>query len=198
MTCRNRLARAAVLAASISIATSACDNTEKCPSCASPRSEGRVESAELVELSGVTASARFDNVLYAHNDSRDSSRLFAMTETGEALATYDIDKAANDDWEDIACGPCASGQCLFIGDIGDNDEDRSAYQIYLAPEPTAIEPGDSMLTSTRVDFVYPDGSHNAEVLLVHPTTGVVTIVTKSESGVASVYEIGPLVPDATL
>jgi len=191
--------RNSVLMVLVAFVTSACGGGEDCPACGSPRSEGQVESPDLVELSGVTASARFDNVLYAHNDSSDSSRLFAMSAVGEQLAVYNVEDAANDDWEDIAYGPCAVGQCLYVGDIGDNDEERATYDIYLAEEPEAVEAGTmGSLPSSRVSFTYPDGSHNAEVLLVHPTTGVVTIVLKAESGPASVYEVGPLVPDQTL
>ena len=37
-------------------------------------------------------------------------------------------------------------------------------------------------------LAYADGSHNAETLLVHPTSGDIYIVTKVQSGPASVYK----------
>lgn len=165
---------------------------DSCLVCDPPEHSGNVENVDLFELSGIAASFKFADVIYTHNDSGDSSRFFALTSAGMNLATYIVDNAMNDDWEDIARAPCASGECLYIGDIGDNDLERTSYTIYLVGEPATIEPGTHTLPSDKVEFSYPDGSVNAEVLLVHPTTGAVTIITKAESGPASIYELGAL------
>lgn len=168
--------------------TTAC-NRGACPSCSKPRAEGTLESPELIELSGVAVSGVFEDVFYAHNDSGDSSRLFAFDRTGKHLGVLEIDNAANDDWEDIASGPCDDKRCLYIGDIGDNDSNRPFCTLYRVVEPSAIVPGGQTLASERFDFVYEDGPHDAEVLLVHPVTGAVTIVTKVDEGPSSVYEL---------
>lgn len=166
---------------------------DTCPSCDAPEHVGQVENPEIFELSGIAASFRLDDVIYAHNDSGDTSRIFAMTSTGAHLATFEIDDAANDDWEDIARAPCAAGECLYIADIGDNDLAATSYSIYLVEEPATVDPGTHTLAAERVEFSYPDGaSIDAEVLLVHPTTGEVTIVTKAQEGPASIYELGTL------
>ncbi|HEY8379815.1 MAG TPA: hypothetical protein VIK91_25165, partial [Nannocystis sp.] len=156
--------------------TTACSRGA-CPSCGKPRAEGTLEHPELIELSGVAVSGVFTDVFYAHNDSGDRSRLFAFDRTGKHLGILEIDDAANDDWEDIASGPCDDKRCLYIGDIGDNDHDRPFYTLYRVIEPSAIVPDGQTLASERFDFVYEDGPHDAEVLLVHPVTGAVTIVT---------------------
>jgi hypothetical protein len=160
-----------------------------CPSCGKPAANGTLGNLELIELSGVAVSGVFDDVFYAHNDSGDSSRLFAFDRTGADLGTLEVAGAANDDWEDIASGPCDAGRCLYIGDIGDNDVNRPLYTVYRVPEPTAIVPGVQTLSSERIDFVYEDGPHDAEVLLVHPETGAVTLVTKVDEGPSSIYEL---------
>lgn len=175
-----------------------CADDVVCPACDPPERRGMVENAELDELSGLAASLRHADVLYAHNDSGDSSRIFALSSAGAHLATYELEDARNDDWEDVARSPCAAGDCLWVADIGDNDLARTEYAIYIMNEPTAIEPGDHVVPSERVAFTYPDGPHDAEVLLVHPRTGAVTIVTKQEEGPAAIYELPPLVPDAML
>jgi hypothetical protein len=163
-----------------------------CPACSDPEIRGTVESPALDELSGIAASGRHDDVLWAHNDSGDTPRIFALSAAGAHLASYTLAGAAHEDWEDIAQAPCDAGQCLYVGDIGDNDRQRSSYAIYVVVEPEAIEPGNHELPVERVEFGYPDGSHDAETLLVHPRTGVVTIVTKAEDGPASVYELPSL------
>ena len=45
----------------------------------------------------------------------------------------------------------------------------------------------------RLPFVYPDGHHNAEALLVHPTTGALVVVTKAD--VTAAYALSGLAPD---
>ncbi len=182
----------------LGLTTLGCSSDDPCPACAGPEARGMIENPELTELSGVAASARFDDVLYAHNDSSDSSRFFALTTAGAHLATFEVMGARNDDWEDIARAQCAFGDCLYIADIGDNGLDRTSYALYLVAEPPSIEPGTHTISSEQVSFTYPDGPHDAEVLLVHPLTGVVTIVTKEADGPASIYTLPSLVPDGML
>lgn len=190
------IAACSVLA--LALTAAGCADDVVCPACGDPESRGTVENAELAELSGLAASIRHADVLYGHNDSSDSSRIFALSTTGAHLATFELEDARNEDWEDIAHSPCASGDCLWVADIGDNDGTRSEYAIYLMEEPATIEPGVHSVPSDRATFTYPDGPHDAEVLLVHPLTGAVTIVTKVEVGPASIYELPSLVPDAML
>ena len=38
-------------------------------------------------------------------------------------------------------------------------------------------------------FTYPNGSNNAETILVHPQIGDIYVVTKKESGPAGVFRI---------
>lgn len=187
------------LAALLALAAgTGCGLDQACPACGRPSHAGALESEELIELSGLASSALHPDVLYGHNDSGDSSRVFALTTSGTHLATFDLQSSRNDDWEDIARAPCGSDHCLWIADIGDNDGDRTEYQIYLMREPAAIEPGVHSVPAERVTFTYPDGSHDAEVLLVHPLTGEVTIVTKVEEGPAAIYTLPPLESAGTL
>ncbi|WP_394823546.1 hypothetical protein [Pendulispora albinea] len=44
------------------------------------------------------------------------------------------------------------------------------------------------LAAERFPFAYPDGPHNAESLMVHPTTGVVYIISKTTTGKSRVYK----------
>jgi len=171
-------------------------SADTCPTCDSPQGHGNVENPGLGELSGIAASFRHDDVIYAHNDSGDTARFFAMSSMGADRATYELEMGAdNDDWEDIARAPCASGDCLYIADIGDNELARDRYTIYLVAEPAMIEPGTHPIAFDRMHFTYPEGPLDAEVLLVHPVTGAVTIVTKTEIGPASIYELGTLAAD---
>jgi hypothetical protein len=152
-------------------------------------------SDPLVELSGLVASRSQPGIFYAHNDSGDSARFFAVSQTGQVLQTFVLDGATATDWEDIALGPCPTGTCLYIGDIGDNLRVRTNYAVYRVPEPT-VTSGTTNVTWERLRFEYPGAvKHNCESLLMQPKTGVLYLVTKEDTAVSEVYRFPPPSPD---
>ncbi len=159
----------------------------RCPHFRNGVSVGKVAAPELTETSGLVSSRSNAGVLWAHNDSGDSARLFALSAQGGHLATFVLPTVSAVDWEDIAIGAAPGGARphLYIGDIGDNSSSRTdGVVIHRAPEPevpknaqAAVQRPLAGLESFRV--LYPDGPHDAETLLVDPKTGEVVIVTKS-------------------
>jgi len=146
--------------------------------------------AKLPELSGLAASRTHPGILYAHNDSGDTARFFAINDKAEITAEMDLTGATAVDWEDIAVGPCPAGSCVYLGDIGDNGLTRTEYVMYrvIEPDVLATDGSASSVTYERFPFVYPDGKHNAETLLVHPS-GRVFVVVKVKGVPAGVYEL---------
>jgi hypothetical protein len=168
---------------------------------AEPQTTGRIESGEIKESSGIAASRCRQNVLWTHNDSGDDAFIFAIDQTGKDLGTWKVENAKNLDWEDIAAYKDTSGKCwLYIGDIGNRRKDpRTEHNIYRVAEPTVNEGGPK--TSTKqpnvtapaevLTFKYPDQPQDAETLMVHPTTGVIYVVTKNREKPAGVYKLQP-------
>ncbi len=151
---------------------------------------GAVASPDLIEISGLAAS-RTQDVIWAHNDSGDTPRVFAMSLTGDDLATYEVRGAEATDWEDMAIGPGpeADTDYLYLADIGDNASLRPEIVVYLAPEPV-YDAASSLhaVDAEALRFVYPDGAHDAETLLVDPVSGDIIVVTKNiAGGVSGVY-----------
>jgi hypothetical protein len=150
----------------------------------------------LHESSGVAVSHRYPGVLWTHNDSGDGPYLYATDTTGTLRASFAVTGANAVDWEDIALGPCIPEQgwdgrtCLFIGDIGDNDERRNQVVIYAVPEPDPSSGAARAPTSAAHALAvrYPDGPHDAEALVVLPD-GRLDIVTKGRSGAVLRFEI---------
>lgn len=184
-------------AADVSVDATASD-VSAAPACAScttyalEAGNPRVASAELDELSGIVESRRTPGVFFAHNDSGDTARFFAIDARGRLLAEYALDGATAVDWEDVASAPCGAEQCLYFADIGDNNLARSDYAVYRVREPEApasppatVRPVD--VPWERLPFRYPDGAHNAETLLAHGATGDLYVVTKVETGSSGVY-----------
>ena len=163
-----------------------------CGSCGTSTDAGIIANPEIAELSGLAASRLHEGVLYAHNDSGDEPRFFAMTLAGVDRGTFSVTNATSEDWEEMSAGPCADGAlgCLYFADFGDNDEERDDLVLYRVREPASVGEGlEAEVEAEAFPFSYPDGPHNAEAFVVHPTTGVVTIFTK---GVTSlVFELAP-------
>jgi len=189
-------------------ATDAADSEVTPPSCggcgtgdwATPTPLGTIPAGQLPELSGLASSQLHPSTLYAHNDSGDSARFFAIDESARLLGEIDLPGATATDWEDIAVGPCPTGWCVFIADIGDNDLDRTDCAIYRVAEPATLPAGGSKITATfeRLPFVYPaqDGRHNAETLLVDPQSQRIFVVTKETTAPSRVYELPtPVTPN---
>ncbi|RIK74278.1 MAG: hypothetical protein DCC68_23430, partial [Planctomycetota bacterium] len=146
---------------------------------------GVVETPELVEASGLVASRRQADVLWTHNDNGDS-RLFAMTSRGEHLGIYDTQAPAVD-WEDLAIGPGpqAGTDYIYIADTGDNAQVRMTITVYRVAEP-AVRSDQSPVNVNlsgvaAISLRYPDGSHDAESLIVDPDTGDIYIITKRDT-----------------
>lgn len=155
---------------------------------------GHVAAPDAKELSGLALSRTQANVLWAHNDSGDSARLFAIDTTGKLLAQLPVPGAENVDWEDIAVGPAGD---IYAGDIGDNLAKRANVVVYRVPEPKVTGGAAPAQTGppTRYELRYPDGARDAEALLVDPRTGALTIVSKSFGGTSGIYTVAT--PSAT-
>lgn len=154
---------------------------------------GVVQSAEVLEASGLTASRQNPGVLWTHNDSGDAGRIFAMTPAGTHLGTYTIPGALATDWEDIGVGPgpVAGVQYLYIADSGDNALGRNSVTVVRVPEP-AISPAQApavvaLAGMATLRMTYPAGARNAEAMLVDPLNGDLYLVTKEGSGSSELY-----------
>jgi hypothetical protein len=146
---------------------------------------GTLTDSALVEISGIAASARNPGTLWAHNDSGDSARLFAVAESGATRVRYTIAGASARDWEDLALGPgpVAGQPYLYIGDIGDNGRSRSSVVVYRVAEPTVTGSGTQTLAgAAALTLRYPDGARDAEALFVDPRTGELHVIAKSGTG----------------
>lgn len=147
----------------------------------SPEVKLRLRDQRITEASGLAVSSRFSRVIYTHNDSGDSARFFAINRHGRTRATLSLKGASSRDWEDMAAGP---RRTVWLGDIGDNGTSRKYISVFRVKEPRTMET--RRLSWTQFDLRYPNGSHNAEALLVHPVSGALYVVTKEHRG-AGIY-----------
>lgn len=152
----------------------------------------KISDDEIDEPSGVETSVANPDILWVHNDSGDSARVFAVSATtGDTVRAYTLAGVDAVDFEDIAIGPGSDPATtfLYLADIGDNDEVRSEVTIYRVPEPTVTAgPPVELAGAEHLTFRYPDGPTNAEALIVDPLADEFVIVTKTaEGGPAEIY-----------
>jgi hypothetical protein len=140
--------------------------------------------AEVRETSGLAESRRHPGLLWTHNDSGGDPALFAVDTTGALRGRVRVAGAENKDWEDLAVGPCPTGECLYVGDIGDNDDQRKDVEVYRVPEPA---PGDVVTApAERITLRFPDEPQDAEALFVLPS-GDLFLVTKGRRKPVALY-----------
>ncbi len=151
---------------------------------------GTVQSTVLNEASGLAASHAHPGVLYSHNDSGGEPVIYVMSTSGADLGQLVLTGASNADWEDISMGPCPTGTCIYVGEIGDNNKvNPGPYAVYRVAEPAMISAtvpvGSLEVSYEKFMLRYPnDEKHNAETLMVHPVTGDVYVVSKEQQFVA--------------
>jgi hypothetical protein len=124
----------------------------------------------------VVSAHRHRRTLWVEQDSGAGQRrlIHAITPTGRGKASVRVDRATNQDWEDIAYWD----RRLWIGDIGDNAVQRTHVQVYWFREPR-LNAGS--IDAKRLTLRYPGGTpHNAEAMFV--TGGTLFIVSKIVGG----------------
>ena len=167
-----------------------------------PTTIATIKDRSITESSGLVASRSTPGAYWTHNDSGDGPFIYAFDSRGDALGVFRVTGAEARDWEDISIGPGPQRDksYLYIGDIGGNDEQRSEIIVYRVAEPvlnnvkpTRNRPGVTE-PAEAIRLQYPDGKHDAEALLVHPTSGNIYIVSKVPIANPVVYEAAaPLV-----
>jgi len=136
-----------------------------------------VQSNAIDELSGLAVSQADPGLLWGHNDSGDSARLFRIGPHGEDLGDARVPGASAVDWEDIASFVWEGEPALLIGDIGDNNANRDHLTLYAVRDPGAI--GDLKLLWT-LDFRYPDGPRDCEGIAVDPIENSIILISKRD------------------
>jgi len=163
--------------------------------------EGRVlginKNHDLEETSGLAASARYPGLFWAHNDSGHPPALFLLDSTGNTVRSFRLDGVKNRDWEDIAIGPGPdSTSTLFVGDIGDNRQNKDLRYIYYLREPD-LDASERISIDGTLVIHLSDKPRDAEALMIDPLSRNLYVVTKMEREIR-LYEVPYPYPKDTL
>jgi hypothetical protein len=143
----------------------------------------RVQDPALLESSGLAVSGRHDGIVWTHPDGGSVARLMAVDHRGDTVATLTLDGI--DPYDPEALAPGSDGRSLWLGDIGDNSQQRPDVSVFEVVEPRRL--ADRTVRARWYRFTYPDGPHDAEALLVDHEHGRLLIATKS-FGDAGLYQ----------
>lgn len=147
----------------------------------------------LNEISGLACGKTNPDLVYMIEDKGNESEVHVFNQSGEFQYKLVLQGISNTDWEDIAIGvgPDANKNYIYIADIGDNDAVRNSVRIIRFEEPNqATVSGSSMTISdyTLIDFQYPSGAKDAEVLMLNSFNKSLIVITKRDA-LSRVYEL---------
>jgi len=102
----------------------------------SPFCFGQVKMSKIAELPTKmyeTSGLVYYNEKYliTHNDGGNKSEIYVLNKKGEEIHTVNVKDTKNRDWEDLAVDD--KGR-LYIGDFGNNLNNRENCQIYILPD----------------------------------------------------------------
>ena len=199
----------------------------KCSHYGPPFERGLLEGDTLSELSGLTMSSLHSNLLWAHNDAGNSSAIYALDEMGKLKATVNLspdlidfedidaslcptvrsigfldDRLSSSLMMDMRAEVLWGAQglergCIWVADVGDNDQRREDVSLYLYQEPTldVIErvppespPTLNMTPLLKLKLTYPHGPIDAEGLFVERSGRRAWIVEKTETSELTIWE----------
>lgn len=130
----------------------------------------------LHESSGLAASHVRSDMLWSHNDSGDSARLFAFDVNGYLIDTVQVRNANAEDWEDMASYEQDGKPYLLIGDTGDNQRRRPNCTLYRIPEQPVH--GGVLEADRVVKFRFETGSADCEAIAFDPHRNEVLLIDK--------------------
>lgn len=140
------------------------------------------------EASGIADSKANPGYLWVEQDSGNPRNILLLSHSGDFLKKIYVKPAYNRDWEDMALsnGPADGKKYIYVADIGDNALAFSTYAIYRFEEPASTV--DTVFSCDKISFIYPDGAHDAEAMLVDDQSKDIYIITKRDNP-ARVYKL---------
>lgn len=149
---------------------------------------------EYDEISGITESIQFKDILYVHEDKPGKNFIYITNKKGADLGRIILDGVSPADWEDITLGPgpISTNSYVYVADIGDNNALNPYATIYrfVEPQMSGLSSGTEIHIKEidKIKVSYSRGATNAETILLDPLTRDLYILTK-ENSKTHVYQI---------
>ena len=145
---------------------------------------GIIENNQIKEASGMVASYRNKGSFWTHNDSGDKNRIFSLEANGKGIREFYLEGASNRDWEAISMAQFPEGSFIYVGEIGDNNNEFAESAIYRVPEPeisSSTPQSNTLKNVQKITYKYSDGARDAEAFLIDQSSKDIYIISKRES-----------------
>lgn len=119
-------------------------------SCSGNSQLTEIATTDLKEISGLEYLSK-SKTLWALEDSGNRNKIYRIGEDGKSKDEIVITNIANRDWEELTSD---AEDNLYIGDFGNNDNDRKDLAIYKVDK--ASLSGKTAEATSKIAFYYPD------------------------------------------
>ncbi|MCG6892873.1 MAG: esterase-like activity of phytase family protein [Desulfobacteraceae bacterium] len=157
---------------------------------------GTLENESLRECSGLAASNRRSDLLWAVNDSGNGPYLYALQLDGRDMGRIRVEDVVNRDWEGLDSFVLDGESFLLVADFGDNRQQHGVHTLVVVREPVTPNGGygkeDTVPVAWRIRYTYPGRLHDAEAVAVDEREEKVFVLTKRDRAPV-LYEV-PLRP----
>ena len=106
--------------------------------------------SELIESSGLEMDKSGN--FWSHNDRGNKAELYVFNKNGQLTRIVEVDGSTNNDWEDLT--EDAAGN-LYIGDFGNNDNDRQNLAVYKISSEN-LRQNNNKILSEKIQFTFED------------------------------------------
>jgi len=164
------------------------------------------DGSKIPEVSGITRRAPDD--VYLISDRTNwlyHARLSGGRWSVDRYGITDLSKGTGPnkdgiyDIEDVSYGPCpvkSEGKCIFIGETGGNPYGKKVFKIHYILESDLDGRRNKFVKTRQIRYRYPEGrKFDAEGLALHPHTGELFVVTKTEGSTSYIYKVDPRFPE---
>ncbi|WP_420320531.1 hypothetical protein [Flagellimonas sp.] len=110
--------------------------------------EGKIPSS-LSEVSGMVSTS--PSTVWIIEDNGNKDHIYSLNLKGQLIKEFKVKNAKNNDWEDLAKDDQGN---IYIGNFGNNHNDRKNLSIYKIPNPD-LEPGNK-IEAEKIAFYYPE------------------------------------------
>ena len=133
---------------------------------------GRITNPRITESSGIVASRQYPGVFWTHKDGGGFKKqvLYGITREGRFVTEFHVTNVLLHDWEDISID---ADHHLFIGDIGNNNAQRSHIAVYQLDEPDPKSSATSVAATRGWQLLFPKEPFDCESLFVWQGYGYV-------------------------
>ena len=140
------------------------------------------------KASGIADSKNNTGYLWVQQDSGNPGELTLLSYKELVQKRIFLKGAVNRDWEDmvIGTGPLAGENYIYLAETGNNNGIYPDYAIYRFIDPS--QSADTVFLMDKITFQYPDGSHDAEAILLDNETKDIYIITKRDS-LSKIYKL---------